>query len=114
MHRKPLVKQFFGIFLIATFALCNTPTRVLHQLFANHTDFVNQHFSNSKSPQVSTAGIDCHCQSNVVVNPYALGDGLYISKIIPEHISFKSWSIVSHPFSRTITFGLRGPPAPIA
>lgn len=114
VHRNPLIKQFFGILLILVFALCNTPTRVLHQLFANHTDFVDQHLSNSKSPRLNTAGIDCHCQSNVVVSPYTFGDCLSISKIITGFTSFSTWSIVSNPFSRNITFGLRGPPDLIA
>ncbi|MEO6819436.1 MAG: hypothetical protein ABI266_00645 [Ginsengibacter sp.] len=114
MYRNPFIKKFFGILLFAAFALSNTPIKVLHYLFANHVDYVNHHLSDSKTPQLNTAGIDCHCQTNVVVSPYTYVGYLSTSKEIQSFHSFNSRSFVISPFTRKISFGLRGPPSEIA
>lgn len=96
------------------FALCNTPVKVLHTLFANHTDYVDQFTTDANTPQLHTAGIDCHCQSNVVVSPFTYDGIFYSNKNIPSFKTTISCNTVSIPHTRKITFGLRGPPALIA
>lgn len=95
------------------FALCNTPIKVLHTLFANHTDYVDQFTTDTNSPQLHTAGIDCHCQSNVVVSPYTYVGSFVINENVSFFTATKSCSIVTIPFLRNITSGLRGPPVSI-
>ena len=111
MHNNRFIKNFVAIFLLVIFALSNTPTRVLHQLFANHNDFVSNAFSDPNTPQLIVAGIDCHCQSNVVITPYTCGKVDLTNRILP---CFAEYSIPEFPeffYTHPVTFGLRGPPS---
>ncbi|HET7117704.1 MAG TPA: hypothetical protein VFI29_14510 [Hanamia sp.] len=97
--------------MIAIFALSNTPTRYLHKLFANHVDFVSKTLTNSNYPQLNMAGINCHCESNVVVAPYALQDAIVIEPVSPIFTEFTYSNICDFVHSQSISFGLRGPPS---
>lgn len=68
------LRKCLALFLMANFVLCNTPTYVLHTLFANHTD-KKADISNSSSTlaQLTVEGTNCHCNSNVVTAPYLPG-----------------------------------------
>jgi hypothetical protein len=105
------IRNFFAAFLLAIFALCNTPTKVLHQLFARHADFISTTLHDSNNPQLSVAGIDCHCQSNVVIAPYTFENGFVIRHISSGFADYALSKVSEIPFSQPITFGLRGPPA---
>lgn len=99
--------------LLAIFALSNTPTKVLHQLFAKHTDFTITTSNNSHTPQLSVAGIDCHCQSNVVIAPYTFEKTSIIKEIAPCFVGYTIARVSNISFAQPITFALRGPP-PVA
>lgn len=97
--------------LLAVFALSNTPTRYLHKLFANHTDFESKQVTDYRTPQLSVAGIDCHCNSNVVIAPYTLENAPAQECKIPEFAGFIIALNTQLSLSKPITFGLRGPPS---
>jgi hypothetical protein len=110
VHNNRFIKNFFAVLLLAIFALSNTPTKVLHQLFAKHADFISTNLHDSNIPQLSVAGIDCHCQSNVVIAPYTF-EGGFITRQISFCFADYIFSEISEiPFSHPLTFGLRGPP----
>jgi hypothetical protein len=46
------------------------PVKVLHGLFANHTDYSTTVKNTSQQTTLAAAGIDCHCQANVVTTPF--------------------------------------------
>ena len=99
------------MWLLAIFALSNTPIKVLHHLFANHTDQQTiVHYGNGQ-PQLQVSGIDCHVETNVVINPYICEAGFRITGI---EQSFADYTIThndeSH-FTRLVYFELRGPPS---
>jgi hypothetical protein len=105
------IRKFTTIVLLAIFALSNTPTKYLHYLFADHTDFKGKAINNSTVPQLSAAGLNCHCETNVVIAPYTLSGSFEIksfSPIVTEYPESLSYSIT---LSRSISFGLRGPPS---
>ncbi|MEO5648485.1 MAG: hypothetical protein ABIR03_01025 [Ginsengibacter sp.] len=111
MHNNRLIKNFFAVLLLVIFALSNTPTKVLHQLFARHTDFTSHTLHNSTIPQLNVAGIDCHCQSNVVITPYTFEKAFATREITPYFATYTLLRISNVSFAQPFTFGLRGPPS---
>jgi hypothetical protein len=93
------------------FALSNTPTRYLHRLFANHKDFTSKTLTDSSTPQLNVTGINCHCESNVVIAPYTLQSVVTIKPILPVPVEYNLCGIYKIAFSQPVSFGLRGPPS---
>jgi hypothetical protein len=113
VHNNRFIKNLFAVLLLAIFALSNTPTKVLHQLFARHADFTSTHLHDSNIPQLSVAGIDCHCQSNVVMAPYTFEKASTIKENAPCFVAYTIARVSNISFAQPITFALRGPP-PVA
>jgi len=111
VNNKRYIKKSLAIILLAIFALSNTPTKYLHKLFANHVDFVSKTLTASNSPQLNVAGINCHCDSNVVIAPYTVESGFVIKHILPVFTDFTISGIYKISFPQSIFFGLRGPPS---
>jgi hypothetical protein len=110
LNRNIYIRKFFGVLLLAAFALSNTPTKYLHWLFANHTDFVSKTLTDSNKPQINAPGIDCHCETNVVIAPYTLQSAVIIKPPVPVFFNYTATTISATVFSEPISFGLRGPP----
>jgi hypothetical protein len=104
------IRQFLSIALLAIFALSNTPTKYLHQLFANHTDFSSKPVNDSNSPQISVTGLNCHCESNVVMAPYTFDTG-FTTTLLPVVAEYPVSGAYTLILSQSIFFGLRGPPS---
>jgi hypothetical protein len=111
LNRNIIIRKSFAIILLAIFALSNTPTKYLHKLFANHTDFISKTLTDSNSPQINPAGINCHCESNVVIAPYTVGSVFKIEHVFPEFSEYTIAGIYKIIFSESFSFGLRGPPS---
>jgi len=97
--------------MLAIFAFSTTPTKFLHQLFANHTDFATQTITNATSPQLNVSGIDCHCNSLVVIAPFVYDHEtltLTAPLLFPEHGIARRIPIY---IPQLFFFKLRGPPA---
>jgi hypothetical protein len=105
------IRKFTAVVLLAIFALSNTPTKYLHYLFADHTDFKGKAINNSTVPQLSVAGLNCHCESNVVIAPYTLSGSFEIKPLLPAITEYSESLSYSVTFSQSISFGLRGPPS---
>lgn len=110
MNQSIYIKKSLAIILLAIFALSNTPTKYLHKIFANHTDFVSKTFTDSKTPQLNVSGINCHCESNVVIAPYTVQSAITINPVSPEFTEFIPARFYNIIFSESFSFGLRGPP----
>jgi hypothetical protein len=111
LNRNIYIKNFFGIFLLAIFALSNTPTKYLHAIFANHKDFVSKTLTDSNKPQINASGIDCHCETNVVIAPYTMQSNLAIKPPVPVFWAYTVSVIQKNIFFQPLSFGLRGPPS---
>lgn len=110
LNRNIYIQKFFGALLLAIFLLSNTPTRYLHWLFANHKDFVSKTLTDSNKPQINAPGIDCHCETNVVIAPYTVQSTVVIKPPVPVFFNFTVTGIATIVFSQSLSFGLRGPP----
>lgn len=108
--KNKYIRNFTAVWLLAIFALSNTPIKILHHLFANHTDQQTiVHYGNGQ-PQLQVTGIDCHVESNVVINPYIFGTAFIITGITS---SFADYTITQKDevhFTRLVYIELRGPP----
>jgi hypothetical protein len=109
--RKIYIRKFVAVLLLAIFALSNTPTKYLHKIFANHVDFVSKTITNSNSPQINASGINCHCETNVVMAPYTFENGILINPPLPAFTEYTLAGITKAFFSPAISFRLRGPPS---
>jgi hypothetical protein len=111
MNRSIYIRKSFAIILLAIFALSNTPTKYLHKIFANHTDFVSKTLTDSNTPQLNVAGINCHCESNVVIAPYTIQSAITFKPLAPVFCKYRVGGICKIIFSESLSFGLRGPPS---
>lgn len=110
LNRSIYIKRISGVLLLLIFVLSNTPTKYLHFLFANHKDFVSKTLSNSNKPQINAAGINCHCDSNVIIAPYTMQDKLVIHPPAPVFSVYSIADVEKNVCSKQFSFGLRGPP----
>ena len=110
LHKNLYIRNFLAVFMLAIFALSNTPTKVLHTLFANHTDFISKTFKESNAPQLNVTGINCHCDNLVVIAPYTSGNSILLQNILPLFAKYNIAKVACIPFSQTFFFELRGPP----
>jgi len=83
----------------------------LHAIFANHKDFVSKTLTDSNTPQINAPGIDCHCESNVVIAPYTMQSSLVIKPPVPVFWGYTVSGMQKITFSQPLSFGLRGPPS---
>ena len=83
----------------------------MHAIFANHKDFVSKTLTDSNTPQINAPGIDCHCESNVVIAPYTMQSSLVIKPPVPVFWGYSVSGIQKITFSQPLSFGLRGPPS---
>ena len=111
MNQKKYIRQFLAVILLAIFALSNTPTKYLHQLFANHKDFISKTLTDSNTPQLNVTGINCHCETNVVIAPYIVESSFEVKPLLQTFIGHFDTSVNSIFFSELFSFGLRGPPS---
>ncbi|MEO8822938.1 MAG: hypothetical protein ABI366_05125 [Ginsengibacter sp.] len=111
MNRNIYIRKLFGVLLIFCFTLSNTPTKYLHWLFANHKDFISKTLTDSNTPQINASGIDCHCESNVVIAPYTMQNSLIIKPPVPVFGNYTIPQIQKVTFLQSFSLGLRGPPS---
>ena len=83
----------------------------MHFFFANHTDVHTIIPQGNNDSQLQSAGIDCHCDSNVVITPYLYG--MPVQMAVPVSLSFDPIIVANEQFAFTsyIYFEHRGPPA---
>jgi len=104
-------RKLTGVFLLALLVLCNTPTKYLHAIFANHSDFISKTLTESNHPQINAPGIDCHCQSNVIIAPYTMQAGIVIKAPVRFFQGYFNSAFQKFSYSQHYCFGLRGPPS---
>lgn len=104
------INKLLALFLIANFVFCNTPTSVLHALFAGHRDKTVQCHVDPSIVHFEIAGIDCHCNSNVVNVPYIRADVLKRFQPTFKYVPHPDAIISSPGTIEAFFFSLRAPP----
>ncbi|HQW83588.1 MAG TPA: hypothetical protein PK987_03965 [Ferruginibacter sp.] len=104
------IKKIVAAFLLLVFAFSITPTIILHNWFAHHTDAV----ANKREHHKETIGIklfNCHCDNIVAVSPFTEPEKIDLLPIV-RHYTVASTVVKVYPISTaSILYSLRGPPA---
>lgn len=111
MKQHSPIQKLFALFLVATFALGNFPTKFLHMAFANHTDVESKivHNQNGEA-QFSLSGINCHCDNVVIVSPFnsnIQNKSFAQANFFPD---FFIEDVLTLPVADTYFYQLRAPP----
>lgn len=95
--------------MLVVFAFSITPTIVLHNWLANHTDSYKK-FTDTKTQQVGRQTFNCHCDNIVAESPFTGPDTYKSLQPIQIFAIVAAVDIVQLPSSPTIFYSLRGPP----
>jgi hypothetical protein len=95
--------------MLIVFAFSITPTIVLHNWLANHTDTYKKS-TGSKEQQVGKETFNCHCDNLVAESPFAEPEKLKNLSPLQVFTIITTADIVQLPSSPTIFYSLRGPP----
>lgn len=109
MLQSSFIRKTIASFLLLVFAFSITPTIVLHNWFANHTDTYIQQ-KDSQTPQISSATFHCHCNSMVAVSAFTEPGQFEIASAKKVFTILSSIEIVQQTSSLIIFHSLRGPP----
>ena len=95
--------------MLIVFAFSITPTIVLHNWLANHTDTYKK-FADTKTQQVGNKTFNCHCDNIVAESPFTEPE--IFKNLSPFQIFLVAATvdIVQLPSSPQVFYSLRGPP----
>lgn len=96
--------------MLIVFAFSITPTIVLHNWLADHSDTVKK-ITDTKGEQIGKKTFNCHCDNIVAESPFtepaktifAAAEKIFSCPVAKRHIQFTP--------SQNIIHSLRGPPA---
>lgn len=104
------IKKAVALIMLVVFAISTTPTIVFHNLFAGHTDSVNNSRDNDNA-QISSPVFNCHCDHIVAESPFTdLAQYLNCAKLT-AHSVYEEALQAALKSSPDIFYPLRGPPA---
>ena len=104
-----IIRKIVAASMLIVFAFSITPTIVLHNWLANHTDTYKKS-TDTKAQQVGKQTFNCHCDNIVAESPFT-EPGTFISLSPIQFFSVATTDdIVQLPCSRDIFYSLRGPP----
>jgi hypothetical protein len=95
--------------MLIVFAFSITPTIVLHNWVANHTDTYKKS-ADTKSPQIGNKTFNCHCDNIVAESPFTETETFKNLSPLPVFSVTTTADIVQFPAYPTIFYSLRGPP----
>jgi len=109
LYKQLTIRKIFAAVLLLVFSFSITPTIILHNWIADHTDAAKK-TGNCDKEQLNTEKRYCHCDNIVAESPFTETDDLIIP--VPQR------SFAAEPGSPVIRiissphfyFSLRGPP----
>lgn len=96
--------------MLIVFAFSITPTIVLHNWLADHTDTVKK-ITATKGDQFGKKTFNCHCDNIVSESPFTAPVKIIIAPAIKQFALIKVDIPVHFTTSTHIFYSLRGPPA---
>lgn len=109
LYKQLIIRKIFAAVLLLVFSFSITPTIILHNWIADHTDAAKK-TGNCDKEQLSTEKRYCHCDNIVAESPFTETDDLIIP--VPQR-SFDAEPVslvVSIISTARFYFSLRGPP----
>jgi hypothetical protein len=104
-----VIKKTVAAFLLIVFAFSITPTIVLHNWLANHTDTCKK-ATDTKAPQIGKQTFNCHCDNLVAESPFTETQIFTSPSPIQIFEVAATVDIAQLKSSPTIFYSLRGPP----
>ena len=95
--------------MLIVFTFSITPTIVLHNWLANHTDTCKKSADN-KTPQIHNKTFNCHCDNIVAESPFTEPVKFISEAPISFFAAASTVDIVQFPSSQILFYSLRGPP----
>ena len=95
--------------MLIVFAFSITPTIVLHNWLANHTDTYKKN-ADAKKQQLSKKIFNCHCDNLVAESPFTETETFKSVSPLPIFAITTTVDIAQLPVPPTIFYSLRGPP----
>ncbi len=109
MYKQQIIRKVFAAVLLLVFSFSITPTIILHNWIADHTDTAKEAGDDNKQ-QVSTKKFYCHCDNIVAESPFTETDDLIIP-IPQQSFIVEPGCLIVHTISTPrFYFSLRGPP----
>lgn len=111
MFTNKTIRAVAAGFLLAVFVLAIFPKKYLHDLIANHKDYVSALPNTNSGDELSKAGFNCHIDNLVVECPFVTAN---ISFEISTPLLFPSYfdnGIERVFLSPQFDLQLRGPPS---
>lgn len=109
LFKDQIIKKSFAGFLMVVFVFSITPTILLHNWVANHSDTVKKSTA-TKQPQVSKKLFNCHCDNIVAESPFTELYKISIAPVAPFFSLVENNRPVLFPEPACIFHSLRGPP----
>jgi len=95
--------------MLIIFAFSVTPTILLHNWTANHTDSVKK-LKDTDQQQLSKKLYNCHCDSIVAESPFTEHYTISVSPVMASFLLPQNNCAVNFPEPDAIFHSLRGPP----
>ena len=95
--------------MLIVFAFSITPTIVLHNWLANHTDTYKK-FTDTKAQQLGKQTFNCHCDNIVAESPFTQPETFRNLPAVQIFSVAATVAIVQLPSSPHVFYSLRGPP----
>jgi hypothetical protein len=102
-------KKIVAAFMLIVFAFSITPTIVLHNWLANHTDTYKK-TTDTKAQQLGKQTFNCHCDNIVAESPFTEPGTFKSLSPIQIFTVVTTVNILQLPSSPAIFYSLRGPP----
>jgi hypothetical protein len=109
LFKNQVIKKIVAAAMLIVLAFSITPTIVLHNWLANHTDTYKK-TTDTKAQQLGKQTFNCHCDNIVAESPFT-EPGTFKS-LSPTQIFtvVTTVNILQLPSSQVIFYSLRGPP----
>lgn len=110
MAKDPVIRKSIAALLMLVFSFSITPTIVLHNWVADHTDAVKK-VNDGSSEQITKQKFYCQCDHIVAESPFTNAEEIHLAVPEQNFITDPGQAIVAISVSPNYHFSLRGPPA---
>ncbi|MEO6719794.1 MAG: hypothetical protein ABIN67_05475 [Ferruginibacter sp.] len=110
MKKNTTIRFINALALSLLFLLSNTPKKLVHSIFANHTDLKNGEAASHEGENLVPLSFHCQCDNLVVESPFTI-HLVYTSVNFPKQYRKFAASLYNDiPLVYLFTSALRGPP----
>lgn len=110
MFRNKTIRAFAAGFLLVVFIFAIFPKKYLHDLIANHKDYVSAIAGTNEGNELAKAGFNCHTDSVVVECPFVANSNSFEISVPVLFSPYFDGSLQKVFTTPHFDLQLRGPP----